>query len=216
MSVLETVKNFGVEYPKNIIQLLKNKQKILDRLEKECRGREWYFSPEGKKEYESLSSLAQKTHFFLNYLVSIAKAPDCREYLYRIAFVMANSMVNSELDFGGYPNVLDEDKNPLVRYIKNETLVSGDEYRGTYCGIFLCVLHTGSEEQSDMYIYKDKPYTRISYCKENEPLTDMYKIERDIIWAFSVEESKNTFVPYIYSMIPDTDDDEDDTENMDD
>lgn len=216
MSVLETVKNFGFEYPKNIIQLLKNKQEILDRLEKECREEKWYFSTEGKKEYESLSSLAQKTHFFLNYLVSIAKTPDCREYLYRIAFVMANSMVNSELDFGGYPNVLDEDKNPLVRYIKNETLVSDDEYRGTYCGIFLCVLHTGSEKQSDMYIYKDKPYTRISYCKENEPLTDMYKIERDIIWAFSVEESKNTFVPYIYSMIPDTDDDEDDTENMDD
>lgn len=219
MSAMETVKRFVIEYPKNIIQLLKNKQKILDRLEQECRDEKWYFSPEGKKEYESLSSLAQKTHFFLNYLVSVAKTPDCREYLYRIAFVMANSMVNSGLDFGGYPNILDEDKNPLVRYIKNEVIVSKEEYTEIYCGKFLCVLHTGTDEQDNLFIDEQKPFTRISYCKENEPLTEMYRIERDIISVFAVKEGKSTFVPYIYSILPDSNDDDDvekDVEDIDD
>ena len=215
MSVRKTVEKFAIEYPKNIIQFLKNKQEILDRLEDECLGQNWYFSPEGEKAYENLSSLAQKTHFFLNYLVTVAKTPDCRGYLYRIAFVMANSMVDSSLNFGGYPNILDENKNPLVRYIKNEVIVSDEKYMEIYCGKFLCVLHTGTDEQDDLFISEQKPFTRISYCKENEPLTDMYKIERDIISAFSVKEGKNSFVPYLYSILPDSDD-EDDTDDIDD
>lgn len=220
MSAMETVKRFVIEYPKNIIQLLKNKQKILDRFEQECRDKKWYFSPEGKKEYESLSSLAQKTHFFLNYLGSIVKIPDRREFLYRIAFVMANSMVNSNLDFGGYPNILDKNKNPIVRYIGSISYgILPTEKNELVCGTLLCILHTGTDEQKNLYINEQKPFTRISYCNENEQLTDMYKIERDIISLFAVEENKSTFVPYIYSILPDSNDDDDvekDVEDIDD
>ena len=226
MSVKETIKKFATDYPKAIIQLLKNQKEIEERLIKAYPDEDWYFSQEGKEAYKKLSSLGQKTHFFLDYLLSVAKTPDCHEYLYRIAFVMANSMVDSALEFGGYPNVLDESKNPLVRRIKNEVLVIGDEYWETYCGIFLCVLHNGTDEQESMYIYKDRPFNRLSYCKENEPLTDMYKIERDIISVFSLrnesfydecdedEDNKKSvneklsFVPYLYSILPDSDDDE--------
>lgn len=230
MSLMETVKKFAIEYPKNIFQLLKNQKEIEDKFIKAYPDENWYFSSEGKKAYENLSSLGQKTRFFFDYLLLIAKTPDCQEYLYRIAFVMANSMVDSTLEFGGYPNIIDEGKNPLVRYIKNEVLVYGDKYLENYCGKFLCVLHTGTDEQDAMYIYKDRPFDRLSYCKDNDHLTDMYKIERDIISTFSlgnksfhneydeddsgdednkgVLKEKLSFVPYLYSILPDSDDNE--------
>lgn len=235
--VMEKVKEFAIEYPKSIVQLLKEPKKIEDRFIKAYPDEDWYFSQEGTDAYKNLSSLGQKIHFFFEYLWTVAKSPDCQEYLYRIAFVMANSMVDSSLEFGGYPNILDEDKNPLVHYIKNEKLVyDKNKYWGTYCGTFLCVLHNGTDEQVARYVYKDRPFERLTYCKDNESFTDMYKIERDIIAAFSLgnntlidkhdeddeedEDNKEkvkeklSFVPYLYSILPDSDDESvDDTDD---
>ena len=98
-------------------------------------------------------------------------------------------------------------------------IVSEEEYTEIYCGKFLCVLHTGTDEQDDLFIDEQKPFTRISYCKGNESLTEMYRIERDIISVFAVKEGKSTFVPYIYSILPDSNDDDDvekDVEDIDD
>ena len=229
MSLVESLKKIVFDPPKNMLALLKNRKQILEKLEKEYHSTDWYFSPDGKEAYEKLTSLAQKTNFFRDYLMSVAKIPIHAEYIYRIAFVMANSMVDSKLSFGGYPNVLNEDKNPLVRYIKNNVFELNDDLGEIYCGTLLCVLHTGSSAGEDTYMCKGQPYEKITYCEGDEPLTDMYKIERDIISAFSLgscfcydEKSKKdsvkkktTFVPYFYSIFSSLDETEDD-ENVDD
>lgn len=135
----------------------------------------WYFSPEGKRAYESLSTQYDKTHFFLNYLRSATPETYAKDwhnvtFLYRIAFVMSNSMVDSQLEFGGYPNIIDESKNPLVYYVKYKESESL-EY-------LLSLLHYNNSDKSD------SPYGPITFCKENEPVSDLYKIERDIILIF--------------------------------
>ena len=108
---------------------------------KEGRPESWYFSSEGKEAYDSLSNACEKTKFFLNYLCivqqqskSVSEAhrksdEDLHLYwlLYKIAFVMSSSMVESQLEFGGYPNVLDPQKNPFDYYVKNNVLPT------TYC-----------------------------------------------------------------------------------
>ena len=148
---------------------------------KGCYDKSWYFSPEGKKAYESLSSYADKTHFFMNYLRTIERK-DGNDYqlskpyvLYRFAYVMAHSMVDSNLDFGGYPNVLDERKNPLVQYVKHHSLEKG-----------LC-----KDSRFCFFIMRKFGEKSISFCGENQPITDMYKIERDIIFMFDKDSHQS-------------------------
>lgn len=156
---------------------------------KDCYSESWYFSSEGKSAYESLSSVCEKTLFFMNYLRCIQNKknnPDVVEILYKIAFVMSNSMVDSNLEFGGYPNILNQDKNPFVYYVKHNLL--NHEYVPIYCEetlplVLLKLLHYGPDNKSDN---ADIPYGIITFCEENEPISDMYKIERDIISVCSV------------------------------
>ena len=199
MSVIQTMKSYVLEYPKQFIELLKNRTEILECIElnksekKKC-DKEWYFSHDGRWEYEKLSSIVQKTHFFMNYLVVVAKNSERKDVLYKIAFIMAKSMVNSNLVFSGYPNILDEKKNPLVRYIMSE------EVPESCCEIILGVLHGRSKSEINTYKNANKLHSLITYCKGNEPLTDIYKIERDIISVFRTNEEKNLFGPYQYRM----------------
>lgn len=169
---------------------------------KEGYSEEWYFSPEGKNAYESLSTPCEKTKFFLNYLRSIEKKTNDSlsvNLLYKIAFVMSSSMVDSQLKFGGYPNILDETKNPFVYYVKHNTLQDRVDYEHkTFPVVLLQLLHEGASERKNEHT---TPYGILTFCKENEPLSDMYKIERDIIvvcgfsWRYSEE------IPSAYSYV---------------
>ena len=80
----------------------------------------WYFSPEGKSVYESLSIGSERTRFFLNYLCELQQKIHSgsmsfkqKDQLFAIASVMSSSMVDSKLEFGGYPNILDPQKTLL-------------------------------------------------------------------------------------------------------
>lgn len=171
----------------------------------------WYFSPEGKAAYDSLANACEKTKFFLNYLCVVQQQSksvsegrrkgdeDLRLYwlLYKIAFVMSSSMVDSKLEFGGYPNILDAQKNPFVHYVKHSVrLVNGfDKDFDGFPFSFLHLLH-GDKENNN------KPI--ITFLDENEPLTDLYKIERDIITIFDLPRLSDGKLPSVYSFLFDS------------
>ena len=173
---------------------------------KEGHPESWYFSPEGKKAYESLSTARDKTKFFLNYLCVAQKQSkslsagsrdsyeDFNLYnvLYRIAFVMSSSMVDSQLEFGGYPNILDAQKNPFVHYVKHNkfNLNSTNDNSLTLLRILHCELN--SESKNDNCI--------ITFLEKNDPLTDIYKIERDIIRVCNVSISKSMPPAYSFAL----------------
>ena len=106
--------------PMKLIELIKNSNSIANELKEN--DADWYFSKEGEAAYKNATSPAQKTMYFFDYLLAIAKSKDNRDVLYRIAYIMANSMDSSSLEFAGHPNILDPAKNPLVHYIKNNYL----------------------------------------------------------------------------------------------
>lgn len=168
---------------------------------KEGYSEEWYFSPEGKNAYESLSTPCEKTKFFLNHLRSIEqKTNDSSsvDLLYKIAFVMSNSMVDSQLAFGGYPNILDATKNPFIGYVKSNAIRYYSNDDKIYCLEFLRLLHYGPCSNKDE---SDLPYGLISFCGDNEIPSDIYKIERDIMSVFGFSWlSLDRKLPYGYSF----------------
>ena len=181
--------------------------------------KEWYFSDEGIKAYADLSSNLEIVKFFLEYLLLIAKKPQNFTMLYRLAYVMASSMVESSLEFGGYPNVLDETKNPLIKFIKKNTLINnkwggGKLYtdKGYYehTGVdeqminLLCALHNETKEYAKQCVKENNPSQCMTFCDENALVTDMYKIERELIYMFSAGMSKDGekfFFPYATSAM---------------
>lgn len=195
MSLKETIKDFLEENVLEAFKMIVNVPGIFAELKNQkASDPSWYFSSEGIAAYEKLSSLGQKTGFFNDYLTLISRYPENRDVLCSIALVMANSMVDSDLEFGGYPNVLDEEKNPLVNYVKNSYYSNELEYN---CRDICRALHKGED-------ISQNPYTTFNYCKENEPLSDIYKIERDIITIFSLKKDELTFFPYLHDILYDS------------
>ena len=117
----ESKKNSPFGTVKEWIEIIKNLKELTKRAEylKQRSDPKWYFSDEGKKAYENASTPAKKTKYFFEYLMSkknkVTSEEDASEVFFRIAVIMANSMDCSSLDFGGYPNILDETKNPFIK-----------------------------------------------------------------------------------------------------
>ena len=182
--------------PKVLINLLKNKDSIANELNSYYT--EWYFTKEGENAYKNAKNQAQKTAYFFNYLSTLDNSRGNRDVLYRTAYVMASSMDNSSLNFAGYPNILNPDKNPLVNYIKNFDLGSKEmHFHGI---IMLSELH--NENDAKKYVFpKNKPYERLTYRDDDGNMDDMYKIERDIIGAFCIDCSEQYMPPFVYNIV---------------
>ena len=128
---------------KDWLNVLKN-LKELTALAEEAKNRteeKWYFSEEGKKAYDAANSVAKKTKYFYDYLWAIRPRekldtfkkrdknednPEAKEFFFKLAFVMANSMDKSSLKFAGHPNILEADKNPIVKLVKNDLFAFKD------------------------------------------------------------------------------------------
>ncbi len=149
----------------------------------------WFMSTEGKRAYDQASTVTQKALYFYEYLRCVSKieaSVEASEFLQKVAFIMANSMDNSNLEFAGYPNMLDETKNPILALIKSDHY-----YDGRIVADMLAALH--HESDSDNYLKPEKkPYLHLEYA-ENGQYSDMYKIERNIIWMLATGESAGPF-----------------------
>ena len=155
---------------------------------------------EGIEAYESLTTPCEKTEFFLNYLRSIEQKENTysTSLLYKIAFIMSSSMVDSSLPFGGYPNVLDANKNAFIGYIKYNTFKYYSNDNEMYCLKLLEILHNSLEYSFEM---NDFSYGVLSFSDSNALTSDVYKIERDIITAFDLLFLLDKKLPYGYSRI---------------
>ena len=180
-----------------IIKIAKEKDTIDNKLKENTA--DWYFSKDGENAFNNAKTPAQKTMYFFHYLLTVAKVKDNRETLYKIAYIMANSMVNSSLEFAGYPNVLDSTKNRLVERVKN---VDFDSKNSSEVGIYLLAALQSKVSIKSFLEEKLKQYTYITYCEPDGSLSDMYKIERDIIGAFCAGSSdQKKLPPYEYDII---------------
>ena len=188
--------------PAKLFSLLLRKDAIVKKQKEEPS--DWYFSKAGRKAFENATTPAQKTLYFFNYLCLAAQEGSNRNVLYKLAYVMSHSVENSSLPYAGYPDIIDPEKNPLVKLVKSKQLPA--MYPELYVTEFLDALHSEGSVSSN----KDRPYLALSYPEENGEVSDLYRIERDIIWCFQATSQGTLVSPYTYDIIKSNNSTEDD------
>ena len=159
---------------------------------------EWFFSEDGHRAYTAAGTTGEKTRYFFEYLRGLGqKTPD--RVLYKLAYIMADSMDAVGGRFAGWPAILQDSVNPFIKLVVDGTLqpaeemerslstgwgfsrgVTKQEEDGCRCWItdqMLCALHGIS------------PVRRVA-CEELQDSSAedcdryLYRIEREIIWLF--------------------------------
>ena len=170
----------------------------------------WFLSSEGKATFEDCKNLEERSVFIYSYLKTIAvESLEKDSFLFRIAFLLADSVHSSSTSYAAFPALLDASKNPFVAYVQNAKKVYSKE--ANYC-ILLSILHEIADpfnpndwiyDQSlfanDGYIKKLKSIEKC-FIEDSESLLvneDVYEIDnalRDIqietAWLFILAEKE--------------------------
>ena len=162
--------------------------------------------------------MPDKTIFFYNYLCCVSPQKKNLDFLERIAFIMANSMDQSNLPFAGYPNILDKDKNPFIR-LAEDGFKSPENDKDFETAVLLAVLH-GENEIEGYFSPLQKTYLKLTYSTDGT-YSDIQKIERNIIWSGKCDEKNKLRHPPLsyeiaYEIILAAMDEEQDEEEEDD
>lgn len=162
--------------PKKLIELLKNK----DNLSLQFRqSPEWFLSEAGQTVYQKCETKADRILFFYEYLNAISGCShELQNLMYRLAFVMEDSMLNSALPFAGFPQIMDEAKNPIVAMAKEKRI---DESKCCVADLLRRICALTGQAPNSVNLYQG-----LSKQNEDGSFPDQYIIEREIIWAFGV------------------------------
>ena len=165
--------------PVKLYKLFVNRNKIADKLSMQYDS-SWYFSARGKAAYQKAKTVAEKTRYFYHYLLTVVhkipqddKYRSTFEYYQKLAFVMAHSMDASSV-YGGYPNILKPEINPLVRYVQENPQTS---VYGASALDLIKLFHENESPKSEL----PHPLDYLTLPEKDGSYSDLYKIERDII-----------------------------------
>lgn len=104
---------------------------------------DWYNSPAGKETLHGLTATAELTDFFYEYLLALRGQKETvgNEDLYKMAFIMADSMSETE----DRESLLSPKTNPFAAYIKTLTRTVG----GKHLCYELLLIMTGAVDSFD-------------------------------------------------------------------
>lgn len=180
-----------------LIEIIRDKKGVQDYLIP--RTREWLFSEAGRQAYNKANTVPDKTIYFYNYLCCISPHKKNLDFLERIAFIMANSMDQSNLPFAGYPNILDKDKNPFIGLVENG-FVSPENNKDFETAVLLATLD-GENDIEGYFSSAQKTYLKLTYSTDGA-YSDIQKIERNIIWSGKCDESNKLHnPPFNYDIV---------------
>lgn len=160
----------------------------------EHRSASWYLSPDGGQAYAAASTLGEKVLFFYKYLLSTVpvfraetynrtfifdespKDTDYKGKALSVAWIMADAIAVSQLTYAVWPDILDEQKNPLLRWLKQEERKL-DELTAE---ALIAAMRQGGAEPFRLRSISD--YQKLTpYSTEAE---DAYLVERELLLSF--------------------------------
>ena len=109
----------------------------------------------------------------------------------KMALLLAQGVVNSRLSYASYPEIIDENKNPLILYFKKT---------GTFDTCTFLLLTSNEEGELDDFSNPQKaPYKKLSYCT-NGNISEQYRLERLIIAIGEGKNDQKLVAPYVHNF----------------
>lgn len=159
---------------------------------------EWFFSEDGRRAYAAAGTTGEKTRYFFEYLRGLGqKTPD--RVLYKLAYIMADSMDAAGGRFASWPAILQDSVNPFIKLVVDGTLQPAEEMeRSLSTGWGFSRSVTKQEEDGCRWWITDQllcalhgitPCRRVAYEELQDSSAEdcdlyLYRIERQIIWLF--------------------------------
>lgn len=175
-----------LEPAKEWIEMLKNLNTMSQKAETILKKKDpkWYLSDEGKAAYEAADTPAKKTRYFFDFLMTkklnTVKEEEATDVLFKTALIMNCAMDKTSLEYGSYPDILDEGKNPLLKDVFTMTSKTFGTLNSS--PELLSIFHLSSLHGKETSAYMgNKGYLNLSFCKDGEECSDLYKLERAII-----------------------------------
>lgn len=161
---------------------------------------------EGKAKFNDIKTPAERTLFFYEYLgceacgyASGTDLPNRLKLIYKLAYIMANIVYDSSVESGSFPDILDEEKNSMLKQLykmceqkltKNSELKLNELLFDEFAGI-----GKSTDEKS-------RPYRKLTYCGETEEFSDKYMLERYLCGAFHSRNDNYVLMPpYTYDIV---------------
>ncbi len=120
----------------------------------------WFLSSSGKQAFDECKNLEERSVFLYSYLLRITEKNlrrtsqnNIKTFLFKMAFLLSNSISTSNTEYSSYPALIDANKNPFIAYISK--VQEADNTEGVYC-ILLSILHgIANPYDNDSWIYDE-------------------------------------------------------------
>lgn len=140
--------------------------------------KQWFLSEEGGKAFAALTSIGDRAVFLYSYLVNIASdSLEKQNATFKTAFLLADAVYGSDVEYSSYENLLNEKTNPFVAFLANAKRKYTDEQ--LYC-IYLSFIHGVADPfKKDEWIYNDEYFKGDAYIRKLEEGGYMFVVPND-------------------------------------
>lgn len=168
--------------PIKLVDVLVNSKSINEQMK--THGSDWIFSNKGKKAYYRANTIAKRTELIYRYLIFRDDSTDTKSKKQTIAYIIASTMAGTSKEYGEYPNILDNEYNPLIDYVFSDDFDEfddPDEYgeERQMVAALLAALH--GEDDTELYLPFVGTYENLTPYEEDP---ELFLIERSIIFNF--------------------------------
>lgn len=166
---------------------------------------DWYFSQEGVNAYSQQDSLDKRTQFLYSYLNKISSPGFLKSgVLFKIAFFFADGVSESTLPYASYPEIINDSKNPFLKYLIKGDFCSEKALYHVFMSILHCVVDV-ADDSSWIYdrdslrtgMYKTKLIIDNHDVSSEFPDYKIFSVEQklqfmqlQLIWLFGQEGKK--------------------------
>ena len=156
--------------------------------------KEWFRSEDGSKRFAALNSVGDRAIFIYSYLKTFANETfDKDNTLFKSAFLIADSVFSSGLEYSQYPKILDEKCNPFIAFFSNAKNNYTKEQ--IYC-IFLSFVHGIAEPfKSNDWIYNSSLFKDDGYIHKVDETGHMFIVPNEDMFvdanAYKCDEKYN-------------------------
>lgn len=155
--------------------------------------KKWFLSEEGGKTFAALNSVGDRAFFVYSYLKTfVNEAFEENNLIFKTSFLIADAILNSEVSYSKYPEILDEKANPYIAFLTNAKRKYTIEQ--IYC-IYLSFVHGIADPfKKTEWIYNESLFKDDGYIHKIDEMGHMFVIpNKDMFVNSNVYECDETY-----------------------